>query len=241
MNVEYFEIADRFRGPPKSGNGGYVCGRIAKHLRGTVSVRLRAPPPLSTQVRLETTDTAAQLFHGSTLIGEAKQTDLEVEALQCPSYSEAEQAAESYLGFKTHSFPGCFVCGPARLAGDGLRIFPGASVNSRVIAAPWLPDQSLADEDGQVKSEFLWSALDCPSGFAVLPLPAGLAIVLGELCASIVREVSVGERCVVTAWPLSVEGRKRRAASAIYSETGEPIALARAVWIEVPQSEWNPA
>jgi len=41
VNTEDLEIAERFCGPPNSGNGGYVCGRIAKNLSGTVSVCLK--------------------------------------------------------------------------------------------------------------------------------------------------------------------------------------------------------
>ena len=107
------------------------------------------------------------------------------------------------------------------------------------IAAPWKPDASLADEFGNVKSEFLWSALDCTGGFAVLPLPDGLAIVLGELCTSIAGEVACGEHCVVVGWPLAVEGRKRLAGSAVYARSGRLVAKARAVWIEVPLNTWN--
>jgi hypothetical protein len=45
---------------------------------------------------------------------------------------------------------------------------------------------------------------------------------------------------VVTAWPLGAEGRKRIAASAIHADDGgRLVAMARAVWIEVPSAEWN--
>jgi hypothetical protein len=76
MYVERFEIAERFRGPPRSGNGGYTCGRIARHLQGTVAARLKAPPPLNTELRLESTDDEARLFHETTLVGEAKRSEL---------------------------------------------------------------------------------------------------------------------------------------------------------------------
>ena len=39
-------ISKRYRGPPNSGNGGYVCGRLARHIAGGAEVTLRAPPPL---------------------------------------------------------------------------------------------------------------------------------------------------------------------------------------------------
>ncbi|NPC57591.1 hotdog fold domain-containing protein [Caenimonas soli] len=239
MHVERFEIAHRFRGPPRSGNGGYTCGRIAKHLQGTVAVRLKAPPPLGAELRLESTEDEARLFHESTLVGEAKRSQLNLEAPPCPSYEEAEQAAQSFIGFKSHRFPGCFVCGPERTGGDGLCIFPGSLNNTTTFAAPWTPDLSLADESGNVKPEFFWSALDCTGAFALFPLPDGLAIVLGELAASIREVVKPGDRCVVLGWPLGVEGRKRLAGTAIYAPNGRLAALARAVWIEVPLSTWN--
>jgi len=39
-------IDRRYCGPPNSGNGGYVCGRLARHIEGGAEITLRAPPPL---------------------------------------------------------------------------------------------------------------------------------------------------------------------------------------------------
>jgi hypothetical protein len=46
-------IPSRFCGPPGSGNGGYVCGRIAAYVDGPVTVTLRRPPPLATPMAVE--------------------------------------------------------------------------------------------------------------------------------------------------------------------------------------------
>lgn len=238
MNTEYLEISDRFCGPPNSGNGGYVCGLLAKHLPGTISARLKAPPPLNTTLRREWTSDSARLFHESTLVGEARTSELLIEPPSCPSLSQAERAAEEYPGFRNHVFPRCFVCGPEREAGDGLRIFPGPLRQHTLHAAPWVPHPSLADEQGNVAPEFIWSALDCPSGFAVLPVAEGLAIVLGELCVSIVGKLAVDQPTVVTAWPIAHEGRRRTSGSAIHKADGTLVAIARAVWIEVPANQW---
>lgn len=239
MQVENFEIAERFRGPPRSGNGGYTCGRMARHLAGTPAIRLKAPPPIATRLRLEYTDHDARLFHGATLVGEAKPGTLDLQIPEAPVWEQAVAASLSYVGFHTHSFPGCFVCGPGRAAGDGLRIFPGLVPGSTILAAPWIPDVSLAADGKTVNSEFLWSALDCTGAFAVLPAKQDVAIVLGELCASVTGRILPGERCVVTGWPLVVDGRKRLAGSAVYAESGALVALARAVWIEVPLHDWQ--
>ncbi|MDQ6822578.1 MAG: hypothetical protein M3076_19965 [Actinomycetota bacterium] len=36
---------------------------------------------------------------------------------------------------------------------------------------------------------------------------------------------------IVTAWPISSEGRKHRAGSAIHDTGGKPVAFAEALWI----------
>ena len=46
--MQTMTIARRFRGPPNSGNGGYVCGMLARHIPGAAEVRLNAPAPLET-------------------------------------------------------------------------------------------------------------------------------------------------------------------------------------------------
>lgn len=240
MQIDRFEIAERFCGPPRSGNGGYVCGRMASHLSGTVAARLKIPPPLGTELRLETTQGLAFLFHGDKLVGEAKATAVDLPPGPTPpSYEQAQEASPSFLGFKSHAFPGCFVCGPARKPPDGLCIFPGAVSGMSCIAAPWIPDTSLADRSGTLGTEFLWSALDCTGGFAVLPVAEGQAVVLGELCASIFGTVQIGERCVVVGWQLGSDGRKRFAGSAVYDASSRLVAQARAVWFEVPVGKWG--
>jgi hypothetical protein len=108
-----------------------------------------------------------------------------------------------------------------------------------MVAAPWVPDESLADRSGNVSAEFLWAALDCTSGFAVLPVSEGMAIVLGELCARIEGVVAPNEKCVVIGWPLQVDGRKRLAGSAVFSGLGRPMAVGSATWIEVPERSFG--
>jgi hypothetical protein len=145
------------------------------------------------------------------------------------TYAEAEWAAERYLGFTEHAFPACFVCGPAREWGDGLVIFPGPIPGRRLVAAPWAPDPTLFDRNGLVRPEFVWAALDCPSGFALLEAFGRRKVVLTQLTARLLRPLPVGARWIVMGWPFAAEGRSLLGASAIYSEGGELHALASAV------------
>jgi hypothetical protein len=202
-------------------------------------VRLHIPPPLEVQLRLESAAEEAHLFQGGTLVAAARCAQLDVQVPPSPSREQAEHGSRSFLGFTTHPFPGCFVCGPDRRHGDGLRIFPGLIDGSTTVAAPWTADASLADESGKVRPEFLWSALDCTGAFAILPVADGVTAVLGELCVTIEDSLAGGEEGLVIGWPLGATGRKRFAGSAIYAPGGRLVAAARAVWVEVPLSSWG--
>lgn len=224
-------IDPRFCGPPDSGNGGYVCGIVAAAAAGPVAVRLKRPPPLGAALELAERDGLLQLLHAGAVVAEARPGPVELEVPAAPDHAEAVIASLGYVGFGQHAFPGCFVCGPRRIAGDGLRIFAGPLGDGRRVAAPWVPDGSLADGSAQVLPEFLWAALDCPGYFAT-PMAGRLAL-LGELAAHIERRPSAGEPCVVYGWERSSEGRKHYAGTAIVGPDGEVIARAAATWIEL--------
>jgi len=238
-------IDKRYRGPPNSGNGGYVCGRLAQRIPGGAEVTLRTPPPLDKPLDVVATDGGLwELRDGATVVATGRPASLELTRLEKASFDEA-CAAELLTPIKPHEhlLPTCFVCGPARAQGDGLRIFAGPlgrrSGNvSAVLAATWIPDPSLAAEDGFVAPEFLWSALDCPTGYASShDRTSGsfdrTPILLGRMSARIDTRPRPGERCVITAWETGRDGRKRVAEAAAHDEAGTLLAVARATWIVV--------
>jgi hypothetical protein len=228
-------IASRFCGPPTSGNGGYVAGRLAHYVDGDAVVRLRVPPPLETPLVVERTSGRARLVGGGTVVAEAHAAPLSLEPPDCPTLREAAHAAHSFRGFRNHWFPSCFVCGTARGPGDGLQIFAGPLPTRGIVACPWIPDPSLRDGGDSVTPAFLWAALDCPGAFA-FDEPALGAAVLGEIAVSIRGRVRIGERCVVVGWSLDTHGRKHVVGTALFAQSGECRALARATWIEVPKA-----
>ncbi len=229
-------IETRFRGPPESGNGGYVCGRVAVSLDLPVAVRLLAPPPLATSLALseDPQRNRWQLLHGDRVVAEARHQEIIVTPPVPPSYEEAVEASRRCTGLVHHPLPGCFVCGPQRAPGDGLRIFAGEVTGRPIVAAPWTPDESLADGSGRVRPEFLWAALDCP-GFFAAPHGGALAL-LGELAAKISRPLEAGTPCVVIGWPIDSAGRRHRTGTAVFGPGGEPIAVAEATWVVLRQS-----
>jgi hypothetical protein len=129
------------------------------------------------------------------------------------------------------------VCGPDRAPRDGLRIF-AAEVDGRegVCAAPWIPDQSLADPSDpiHVAPEFVWAALDCPTSVPVIPLlPEDRVVVLGTLAADRRVPLRIGERYVLMSW---LEARSEKACTggaAVLNEEGDVQAVSRGTWVFV--------
>jgi hypothetical protein len=236
-------IDKRYCGPPNSGNGGYVCGRLARHIPGAAEVTLRAPPPLDTPLAAVAADDGTwDLRDGARVVATGRAASVELARLETASFEEA-CAAELLTPVKPHEhpLPTCFVCGPARAKGDGLRIFAGPlgrHSRNAVLAASWIPDQNLAAEDGLVAPEFLWSALDCPTGYACNYNQESdgfdqAALLLGRMSARIESRPRAGTRCIITAWPTSRDGRKRTAEAALHDEVGKLLAVAKTTWIAV--------
>lgn len=230
-------IDHRFCGPPASGNGGYVCGRIARFIDGAAQVTLRRPPPLDRPLVLESTKmNAVRLLDDIGPIADARPSDIRAAAPYCPSFAEAQAAMRNYSGFRHHFYPGCFVCGPDRSEGDGLRIFAGPVPDRKYVAAPWVPHHSLADATGMVKTEFIWAALDCPGYFAINP-DRHRYMLLGRLSAVITGRVETGEKFIVVGWHIGSDGRKHTAGTALYTQSGSHCGNAKAIWIEVAPAE----
>jgi hypothetical protein len=225
-------IDQRFCGPPDSANGGYASGRLARYIAGSALVRLEVPPPLGAEMQVKEAGTGFELMHGATVVARARPAVMSLDIPAPPTFAEAEAAAKACRGLRSHPFPTCFVCGPERAAGDGLRIFPGP-LRSGVVASPWIPDASLGDPTGRVRVEFVWSALDCPGAFS-FELPAKTPVLLGEFGASLRGPVTVGERYIVLGWELARDGPRHFTGTALYSDSGECRATGRATWFEVP-------
>ncbi len=226
-------IDRRFRGPPRSGNGGYVCGLLASFIPGPAEVTLRAPPPLDRPLDVIRAGDHVRLFDGDTLIAETAATVLDLAVPEPVSFREAQEASKGYPGLHTHPFPSCFVCGPQRPEGDGLRIFAGPVPGADFMAAPWIPHASLAGEDGALRPEFVCAALDCPAGWSLSRRWPGRHAVLGRLALKLAAPVIPGDRYVVLAWPLGFEGRKGFAGAALFSEDGRLHAAARSTWLRL--------
>jgi hypothetical protein len=213
-------VDSRFRGPDSSGNGGYSAGVIARELGGDeVEVTLRLPPPLDEVLRL---DDEGRVWDDHALIAEARPAEVGLTPPDPVSWGDAAAAEAPDLD---SPFPNCFVCGAAREEGDGLRLFAGPVAGRDVFAATWTVR---ADTVGP---EFVWAALDCPGAYATGVTGRG-TVVLARLTARVDRVPQAGERCVVVSWHIDSERRKHGAGTALFTDAGELLGLAKALWLE---------
>ena len=227
-------IERRLHGPPESGHGGYTCGLLAREMHGAAQVSLRSPPPLEHPLTLERDQGERLLLRdGETIVADAQPATLKLDPPPPVTLADALAAASRCVGFMHHPFPTCFGCGPNRPEGDGLRLFPGPIEGRDIVACAWRPDPTLADDTGNVRPEFVWAALDCPTAFATDF--EGIPIVLARLTGRIDASLRADEQFVITAWRIAAGGRKQHSACAISTAEGETLAASKALWIALQE------
>lgn len=234
--VGQIEIDSAFNGPPRSANGGVAAGSAAAWLGGgAVEVTLSAPPPLSERIDVFADGESREFWAGQTRVMSARFGEpVDRHATPRVSLDSARVAAAAAIHPDEHSLDTCFVCGPAREPGDGLRLFVGPVPGADCVAGPWTPSPRWADAQGFVRPAILWGALDCPGYFATRSRDFML---LGRIRAELYRPLPVAEPAVVVGTCLSVERRKHRVATAVFDSEGAVAAAAAAIWIQIPQPE----
>lgn len=238
-------IGRQFCGPPNSGNGGYVCGVLAKGLDGPVTAVLKAPIPLDTQLALTSRDGGNLLLgEDDALIGQGGAARQELpDPPPAPSLDAARAAGARHIGLTQRVHPICFTCGAEREEGDGLRVLPGQleGAETGVVACAWTPHANFAGADGVVAPEVVWAALDCPGYFAWVEREGRHGALLGTMTGEIAAPVKAGEDYVVVAWPILKDGRKEIAGTALFDGQGRLMARFHQVWIVMGPRPQAPA
>lgn len=231
---ETIVIDPRYRGPPHSGNGGYVAGLLAARLGGSGDASFRRPVPLGRELQADwdLAGGTATLFELGELLVEVQRSAVAIDTPPPPSLAAATEATARYLGRRVQlPFAHCLGCGMERGEGDGLRIFAGPVGRDALYAAPWTPHAAHADANGAVRPEFVWTALDCSGGFALMGEVMRF-LVTAWLAVRIDTLPKAGETYVVAAWPVERGERKHKSGTAIYARDGRVLAVGGALWIE---------
>lgn len=242
--ISKLTIPARFKGPPAIANGGYVCGLLAKYINGAAEVMIKFPTPLDRELTIRSNgDGAYYLMDGEKIIIQAKPADLDLETPKPPTYEEALAASKTSIALKPTPHPHmtgrgihpiCFCCGADVPEGQGLYIHPGRVDGVAILAAAWIPAEEYGDDDGNVRPEFIWTALDCPGAFALRELTDAKPGLSGRLVGKIEQPLKCGERSVITAWPVRIDGRKLYAGTALFGSRGQLIGRALATWFSMP-------
>jgi hypothetical protein len=239
-------VAERFRGPARSGNGGYTSGALALHAPAhwsAVTVRLSQPPPLDVTMTVARSEALLVASYDGSEVARATEADHDPVPVEPVDVATARAAEAAYPGMTSHPFPTCFACGTGRKPGDGLRIFPGPVAEHRV-AATWTPDHSVVadwheyrDPVREVGHAVTWAALDCAGGWAA-DIGERL-MVLGTMTARLLSLPVVGVEHVVVGEARGESGRKRMSATSLYDAAGRLVGTAEHVWIAVDPAEFN--
>jgi hypothetical protein len=224
-------IDPRFNRFPDIALGGYVGGVLA-HTRAKAEIQLRRPVRLGRPYqKMVLPDGTEALQEGSDVFAVARDASVDLEPPRPVGLEASEIASLDYVGHHRHFVTNCFVCGPSRSEGDGLRIFPGIITGREdIVAAPWMPSMSLANSSGIVGSEYTWSALDCPSIWALILLgraDSDERAVTSRLAVELISPIIAGQPQVVMGWKVSETGRMRVAGGAIFSPEGKLRAIAK--------------
>ncbi len=231
---EAIVIDERYCGAPGLANEGYVAGLLAKRIGVSADASFRRPVPLGRELQIDRTGDGVSLYAAGVRLVAVKRIDLQLPVPAPPSLAQAHDASGRYLGRHAHlRFARCFGCGIERAEGDGLRIFAGpAGREDGAYAAPWVPGPALVDERGVVRPEFVWTALGCSGGFALMGDDAALVLLPSRLAARIDALPRAGEPYIVMAWVISRGAGKHVTGAALFAGQGHLLALGRAQWLE---------
>jgi len=232
--VQTVTVEGRFRGPPHSGNGGYVAGLLARLSGGHRAVMMRAPTPLDKPMTFDAAAEPPTLADGGTLVAQAVAAD--PGALPVPpspaTVDQARRAGEAYQSFH----PICLCCGDQLSPDQGLQIRSGqlAGAEPGTVAGVWEVDAAFVGPDGRVAEEMVWAAIDCPGYYAWVALDGRHGALTGTMQAEVLERPRVGDRCVVMAWPLERASERRVTSGvALFGEDGRLMARGLQTWIRI--------
>ncbi|NKY86600.1 hotdog fold domain-containing protein [Nocardia veterana] len=226
-------IPAHIHGYPDLAFGGYVAGMLADRVGGEVRVDFRRGIAVQAPVLLTDSGSGSVLTDlDGTVLAEANPGSVELAVLPPPSWEQAVEASRASFA-AGRPIPDCYGCGTANTPGRGLRLYPWRLRERDLVAAAWVPDPELAGPGGHLTTENIWSAVDCPGGWAAVELsgmrPGG---VTAALTARHIGPVRAGENYLVWSWPIAAAGRKHTVGVAISTPGGDLRVLAEALWIE---------
>lgn len=244
-----FRTPAHLHGPTGVLQGGLAAGFLAEAAAladrigaplTSIDARLRRPTPLGAELAVDVRQTAAARFDVRTLAGA---DELVAGTVEFAGHDPVPRVADLVeLGsvpipapVAQDRFPDCWVCGPDNP--DGLHLLPAWHAPD-MVSIPWIPDDALAGDRGQLHRLVVAAVLDCPTVWAARSgwEDAGFAgALLAGYHLGMFADAPVGEPLRVVARLDAVDGRKIRARSALVDEDGIVYAVASAFHLGVAE------
>lgn len=226
------------QGQTGKGQGGFTCQRFAEAIGEPVTISLRSPIPLDTDLEIEVQDDRWVLHDPAVpdvAILEASRWEPNHPACDPVSIAEAQHARRAFpLDFATHPAPHCFSCG---LDERSLGVHAGPLGDGRWATPLRIPEWSLIG--GTVDPSLVWMALDCGSGWYVShsgPEQRPRAVTV-QFAVDVFMPVQPETDYALVAWhgdhQPGWDGRKRGAAATLFDHEGNTVASARSFWISL--------
>jgi hypothetical protein len=224
-----------FQGPTGVGQGGWTAARLAEFAGVPVTVRLRAPVPLETELTVDgSAEVGWRCRHGNTVILEAAPWTPDVPATTPVTVAAARAARDAFtVPPEQHPVPFCFSCG---LQPDSMRVHAGPLADDPDrYATDWTAPEWATRPDGTLDPAALWAALDCTAAWYACGQPEPRQAVTAQFAVEVLLPVRPGERLAMVAWDGGWQGgwdgRKRGVASVAFDGDGRVVARSRSLWV----------
>lgn len=233
-------VGNWYQGPTGVGQGGWTAQRFVERTEGPVTVALRAPVPLETDLTVIRSNSDDS--DGDWELVAPDHTTIMIANSWNPSFphtdpvgpDRARAARDRFADTVTeHPVPYCFSCG---LQHDSMRVHAGPLGDDR-FATDWTVPAWAVRADGGVDAGVLWAALDCCAAWWVGYSRAPRTALTVQYAVEVLRLLEPAATYSLVAWAGDDDGewdgRKRRAASAAFADDGTCVARSVSMWVSV--------
>jgi len=235
-NTTAIRVERWFQGPTGSGQGGWTAQRFAVAIGEPVTVSIRRPIPLETDMHVlvvgdawhlvDPAEPDAPVLIASPWDGVYPDTDP-------VSVAAAADASTRFPLHDDHPVPVCFSCGHEQ---DSMQVHSGELPDGRWATDWTVPDWAVDDQD-HVDEGALWAAIDCAQAWYAGNAGGRKHSVTVQLAVEVLEPLEPGATYALVAWngafPQDWDGRKRGAGGAVFADDGTCVARSSSFWIAI--------
>lgn len=222
------------QGQTGMGQGGYTSYAFASAIDEPVTVALRSPIPLETDLDVVHLDDRWHLVDPSapeTVILEATRWEPDFALTTPVTIDAAHEARRAFpLAPEDHPAPHCLSCG---FNERSLHVHAGPLGDGRWATPFHAPEW--ATIDGEVDLSLLWMAMDCSCGWYIAHEGEHRQAVTVQFAVQVHDDIVPETDYALVAWQgdydIGWDGRKRGAAAALFDANGNCVAQSRSFWV----------